>query len=253
MFRRHLNVLVPCKRVVDYAVKVQVNPAKKWVNEDVKHSMNPFDEIAVEEAIRLKEKKVATSITAISIGPSQCQDTLRTALAMGADKAVHIKTDVKLESLKVAELLKEYLNKQPHDLVIVGKQAIDDDAGQTGPMLAGFLNWQQATQISQLTIKDKQVEAICEIDGGLETVQFDLPAVISTDLRLNEPRFATLPKIMQAKKKKIETMSISDLNVSEDNHVVITDVQDPPKRQGGVKVDSVDALLDKLKNEAKVI
>eukprot|EP00834_Sanchytrium_tribonematis_P008462 NODE_1004_length_2718_cov_0.682321.p1 type:complete len:273 gc:universal NODE_1004_length_2718_cov_0.682321:1048-1866(+) len=253
LFRRTIKVLVPCKRVVDYAVKVQVNPGNKWVNEDVKHSLNPFDEIAIEEAIRLKEKKIATSVTALSIGPNNVQDVLRTALAMGADTAVHINTPGRLEPLKVAQAIAAYLKSEKHELVIVGKQAIDDDAAQTGPMLAGFLNWNQATSVSKLTIKGEDVEAIREIDGGLETVTFKLPAVLSTDLRLNEPRFATLPKIMQAKKKKIASIELSSLKVDPEFLVEITSVSDPPKRKGGVKVESVDELISKLKNEAKVI
>eukprot|EP00835_Amoeboradix_gromovi_P000336 NODE_11_length_46995_cov_0.451872.p19 type:complete len:250 gc:universal NODE_11_length_46995_cov_0.451872:24075-24824(+) len=248
-----LKVLVPCKRVIDYAVKVQVNAASKWVNEDVKHSLNPFDEIAIEEGIKLKERNVASSLTAISIGPSSSQDSLRTALAMGADKAVHIKTDSRLEPIQIAQAIKSYLSKETHDLVILGKQAIDDDCGQTGPMLAGLLNWNQATQVSKVDISDKNVTAIREIDGGLETVQFKLPAVLTTDLRLNEPRFATLPKIMQAKRKPIEVIEFDSLNINAKPITVITSVQDPPKRKGGVKVGSVDELISKLKTEAKVI
>ena len=253
MLKRTLKVLVPCKRVIDYAVKVQVNPATKWVNEDVKHSVNPFDEIAIEEGIRLRERKVAESVTALSIGPAASQDALRTALAMGADHAVHIKTDVKLEPLQVAQAINAFLAKNKHEIVILGKQAIDDDCAQTGPMLAGLLNWNQATQVSKLDIKDGNVSVIREIDGGLETVEFKLPAVLTTDLRLNEPRFATLPKIMQAKKKKIELIELTDLKVDSKPITTITSVQDPPKRKGGIKVGSVDELISKLKTEAKVI
>ena len=253
MLRRTLKVLVPVKRVIDYAVKVQVNPAIKWVNTDVKHSANPFDEIAIEEGIRLKEKKIATSVTAISIGPTASQDVLRTALAMGADSAVHITSEVRLEPLQVAQAINAYLANNTHDIVILGKQAIDDDSAQTGPMLAGLLNWNQATQVSKLDIKNNKATVIREIDGGLETVEFDLPAILTTDLRLNEPRFATLPKIMQAKRKKIETIELSSLKIDSTPIVTITSVQDPPKRKGGIKVADVDELITKLRTEAKVI
>ena len=253
MFKRGLKVLVACKRVVDYAVKVQVNPATKWVNEDVKHSLNPFDDIAIEEGLRLRERKVASTVTCISVGPLVNQESLRTALAMGADSAVHIKTDLRLEPLYIAQSIKAYLTKNPHDLVILGKQAIDDDCAQTGPMLAGLLNWNQATSASKVDIKDKKATVTREIDTGLETVEFDLPAVLTTDLRLNEPRFATLPKIMQAKKKKITVIELDSLGIDTKPIVVINTVQDPPKRKGGVKVGSVDELISKLKTEAKVL
>jgi electron transfer flavoprotein beta subunit len=217
--------------------------------------MNPFDEIAVEQAVRLKEAKVAKEVILCSIGGQKNQETLRTGLAMGADKAVHVLVDEKAETepLDVAKLLKSIAEKEKVDLVIVGKQAIDDDCAQTGPMLAGLLNWPQATFASKVEIKDKKIQVTREIDGGLQTVEASLPAVISTDLRLNEPRYATLPNIMKAKKKPIETVSPKDLGVEMKPRIEILQFEEPPKRQAGKKVESVDDLLDKLKNEAGVL
>ncbi|KAJ1883439.1 putative electron transfer flavoprotein subunit [Coemansia sp. RSA 1722] len=252
-----LRILVGVKRVVDSAVKVRVNSAQTGVETaNVKHSMNPFDEIAVEEAIRLREKHgkdAVEEIVAVSCGPTKAQETLRTALAMGADRAVHVKTDADLEPLSVAKLLSKVVEAEKPSLVILGKQAIDDDSNQTGQMLAGLLNWPQATFASKVDVKDGSLEVVREVDGGLETVSSALPAIITTDLRLNEPRYASLPNIMKAKKKPLKTVSPADLGIEIKSRLQTLKVTEPAKRQGGKIVASVDELLDKLRNEAKVL
>ncbi|KAJ3245704.1 hypothetical protein HDU78_008761 [Chytriomyces hyalinus] len=249
-----MKILVPVKRVVDYAVKIRVANGKVDTA-SVKHSMNPFDEIAVEQAIRLKEAKKATEILAVSIGSTKAQETLRTALAMGADKALHIDTgDSETLPLQVAKLLKAIVDKEKPDLVILGKQAIDDDANQTGQMLAGLLGWPQATFASkvELAADNKKVNVVREIDGGLETVSCAVPAIITADLRLNEPRYATLPNIMKAKKKPLEKLTPKDLGVDYVGKLTTLLVEEPPKRAGGVKVESVDELISKLKEKGLI-
>jgi electron transfer flavoprotein beta subunit len=251
-----VKILVPIKRVVDYNVKIRVKPDGTGVETtNVKMSMNPFDEIAVEEAVRLKERGIATEVLAVSAGVAACQETLRTALALGADRAILIETDVELQPLAVARLLAAIVAKEGPQLVIMGKQAIDDDANQTGQMLAALLDWPQATFASQVVVDPaaQQVTVTREIDGGLETLQMPLPAVITTDLRLNEPRFASLPNIMKAKKKPLETVSPAALGVDVTPRIRTLKVEEPPKRKGGVKVASVDELIAKLRQEAKVI
>jgi electron transfer flavoprotein beta subunit len=249
-----MKVLVAVKRVVDYNVKIRVKSDKTGVETaNVKMSMNPFDEIAVEEAIRLKEKGVATEIVAVSLGVQQCQDTIRSALAMGADRGVHVVTDAELEPLAVAKLLKAVIDKEQPQLVILGKQAIDDDSSQTGQMLAALLGWSQGTFASKLTVEGETLTVTREIDGGLETVALKLPSIVTTDLRLNEPRYASLPNIMKAKKKPIDPTTPQDLGVDVTPHLVTLEVEEPPKRQGGKKVGSIAELVDKLKNEARVI
>ena len=248
-----MKVLVAVKRVVDYNVKIRVKADKTGVETaNVKMSMNPFDEIAVEEAVRLKEAGKATEIVAVSMGPAQCQETLRTALAMGADRGIHVLSDAELQPLAVAKLLKAIAVKEQPQLVILGKQAIDDDSNQTGQMLSALLGWPQATFASKITLGEG-AEVTREIDGGLETVALKLPAVVTTDLRLNEPRYASLPNIMKAKKKTIDQMSPADLGVDPAPRLTTLKVEEPAKRQGGVKVASVAELVDKLRNEAKVI
>ncbi|KAJ1833304.1 putative electron transfer flavoprotein subunit [Coemansia sp. RSA 2711] len=251
-----LRILVGVKRVIDSAVKVRVNSAQSGVETaNVKHSMNPFDEIAVEEALRLREKHKDTvkEIVALSCGPAKAQETLRTALAMGADRAIHVKTDGELEPLTVAKLFSKVIDAEKPDLVILGKQAIDDDANQTGQMLAGLLNWPQATFASKVDISNGVLEVVREIDGGLETVSSALPAIVTTDLRLNEPRYASLPNIMKAKKKPLKTISPAELDIEVKSRLQTLKVTEPPKRQGGKIVASVDELLDKLRSEAKVL
>ncbi|KAG1054489.1 hypothetical protein G6F43_003493 [Rhizopus delemar] len=252
-----LRIFVPVKRVVDYAVKVRVNATMTDVDRNVKHSMNPFDEIAVEEAVRIKEKSPNTEVVAISCGTAKSQETLRTALAMGADRAVHVevKDDSTLQPLAVAKLLKAYADKEANkpDLFILGKQAIDDDASQTGQMLAGLLKWPQTTFASKIEISGKSLKVVREIDGGLETVSTQLPAIITTDLRLNEPRYASLPNIMKAKKKPLVKITPEDLNIDVSPRLQTLKVVEPPKRSGGRKVESVDELVDKLRNEAKAL
>jgi electron transfer flavoprotein beta subunit len=249
-----MKILVPVKRVIDYNVKVRVKSDNTGVETaNVKMSMNPFDEIAIEEAVRLKEAGTATEIIAVSVGPSQCQETLRTAMAIGADSGILIETDDAVEPLAVAKLLKAVVDEQSPDLVIMGKQAIDDDSNQTGQMLATLLNWGQATFASEVKIEGEAAHVTREIDGGLETLAVKMPCVITTDLRLNEPRYASLPNIMKAKKKPLETKSPSDYGVDTATRVEILKVEEPPVRQAGIKVASVDELIDKLKNEAKVI
>ncbi|MHC2997259.1 electron transfer flavoprotein subunit beta/FixA family protein [Tepidiphilus sp. HLB4] len=249
-----MKILVPVKRVVDYNVKIRVKPDGSGVDTaNVKMSMNPFDEIAVEEAIRLKEAGVASEVIVVSCGVAQCQETLRAAMAMGADRGILVQTDVELQPLAVAKLLKAVVEKEQPGLVIAGKQAIDDDANQTGQMLAALLGWPQATFASKVEIADGKARVTREVDGGLETVELPLPAVITTDLRLNEPRFATLPNIMKAKKKPIDTLTPEALGVDVTPRLATLKVEEPPKRKAGVMVGSVDELIEKLRNEAKVI
>ena len=249
-----MKVLVPVKRVVDYNVKVRVKSDQTGVDiANVKMSMNPFDEIAVEEATRLKEKGVVTEVIAVSCGVTQCQETLRTAMAIGADRAILVETSVELQPLAVAKLLKALAAKEQPDLIVLGKQAIDDDANQTGQALAALLGWPQATFASKVEIADGVATVTREVDGGLETVALTLPAVVTTDLRLNEPRYVTLPNIMKAKKKPLEIIKPEDLGVDVAPRLKTLKVTEPPARQAGIKVADVAALVDKLKNEAKVV
>jgi electron transfer flavoprotein beta subunit len=249
-----MKVLVAVKRVVDFNVKVRVKADGTGVETaNVKMSMNPFDEIALEEAVRLKEAGAATEILAVSCGTAACQETLRTALAIGADRAILVQTDVDLQPLAVAKLLKSVVSKESPKLVIMGKQAIDDDSNQTGQMLAALLGWSQATFASKVTIKNAGAEVTREVDGGLETLAIKLPAVVTTDLRLNEPRYVTLPNIMKAKKKPLETLTPDALGVDVKPRLATLKVVEPPKRKAGVKVADAKALVDKLRNEAKVI
>ena len=249
-----MKALVAVKRVIDYNVKIRVKADNTGVETaNVKMSMNPFDEIAVEEAIRMKEKGAATEIIAFSAGPAQCQETIRTALAMGADRGVLVQTDAELQPLAVAKLLKAVVEKEQPGLVIVGKQAIDDDSNQTGQMLAGLLGWPQGCFASKLTVEGDNLRVKREVDGGLETEIVKLPAIVTTDLRLNEPRYASLPNIMKAKKKPIEAMTPEALGVDPSPRLKILKVVEPPKRKAGAKVKSVAELVEKLRNEAKVI
>jgi len=249
-----MKIIVPIKRVVDYNVKVRVRPDGTGVDTaNVKMSMNPFDEIAVEEAVRLKEKGTATEIVAVSCGVAACQETLRTALALGADRAVLVQTDTDLQPLAVAKLLRAIVEKESPGLVILGKQAIDDDANQTGQMLAALLDWPQATFASKVDIADSKATVKREVDGGLETVEVALPAVVTTDLRLNEPRYATLPNIMKAKKKPLETLTPEALGVDVAPRLKTLRVTEPAKRKGGGRVADVKELVAKLRNEAKVL
>jgi electron transfer flavoprotein beta subunit len=249
-----MKVLVAVKRVVDYNVKVRVKADGTSVETaNVKMSMNPFDEIAVEEAVRLKEAGTATEIIAISVGSAQCQETLRTALAIGADRAILVETAVETQPLAVAKILKAIVAREQPGLVIMGKQAIDDDSNQTGQMLAALLNWSQATFASKVKVGGTALEVTREVDGGLETISVNLPAVVTTDLRLNEPRYVTLPNIMKAKKKPFETLTPDALGVDVAPRLKTLKVQEPPKRSAGQMVKSVAELVQKLKNEAKVI
>ena len=249
-----MKVLVPVKRVVDYNVKVRVKSDGSGVDiANVKMSMNPFDEIAIEEAVRLREKGVVSEVIAVSCGVLQCQETLRTAMAIGADRAILIETDVELQPLAVAKLLKALVDKEQPGLVILGKQAIDDDCNQTGQMLAALAQMPQGTFASKVEMVDGHVRVTREIDGGAETLTLSLPAVITTDLRLNEPRYVTLPNIMKAKKKQMDIFKPEDLGVDVSPRIKTLKVVEPPKRSAGVKVADVAALVDKLKNEAKVI
>ena len=249
-----MKILVPVKRVVDYNVKVRVKSDGTGIETSgVKMSMNPFDEIAVEEAVRLKEKGVATEIIAVSMGVPQCSETIRTALAMGADRGILVESDVELQPLAVAKLLKAIAEKEQPKLIILGKQAIDDDMSATGQMLAAFLGWPQGTFASKVLIEGEKITVTREVDGGLETVELSLPAIVTTDLRLNEPRYASLPNIMKARKKPIENMKPADLGVDPAPRLTVLKVVEPPKRQAGKKVGSVAELVDKLRNEAKVI
>ncbi|HTQ33284.1 MAG TPA: electron transfer flavoprotein subunit beta/FixA family protein [Stellaceae bacterium] len=249
-----MKALVAVKRVVDYNVKVRVKADHTGVETaNVKMSMNPFDEIAVEEALRLREAGTVSEVIAVSCGIQQCQETIRTALAMGADRGVLVLTDAELQPLAVAKLLKAVIQKESPEIVIIGKQAIDDDCNQTGQMLAALLGWPQATFASKLAISDGSAEVTREVDGGLETIKLKMPAVVTTDLRLNEPRYASLPNIMKAKKKPIDTFTPEDLGVDVTPRLVTLKVDEPAKRQGGVKVGSVEELVTKLKTEARVI
>ncbi|MDO9434872.1 electron transfer flavoprotein subunit beta/FixA family protein [Hydrogenophaga sp.] len=249
-----MKVIVPVKRVVDYNVKVRVKSDGSGVDiANVKMSMNPFDEIAVEEAVRLKEKGVVTEVIAVSCGVTQCQETLRTAMAIGADRAILVETTEELQPLAVAKLLKALVDKEQPGLIILGKQAIDDDCNQTGQMLAALAGLPQATFASKVEVADGKASVTREVDGGLETLSITLPAVITTDLRLNEPRYVTLPNIMKAKKKTLDIVKPEDLGVDVKPRIKTLKVSEPPKRGAGVKVADVAALVDKLKNEAKVI
>ena len=249
-----LKILVPVKRVIDYNVKVRVKADGTGVDlANVKMSMNPFDEIAVEEAVRLKEKGAATEIIAVSCGVGACQETLRTAMAIGADRAILVETDVELQPLAVAKLLKAVADKEGPGLMILGKQAIDDDANQTGQMLAALMGIGQATYASKVEIADGKAKVVREVDGGLETITMSLPAVVTTDLRLNEPRYVTLPNIMKAKKKPLEVVKPADLGVDVAPRLKTLKVAEPAGRSAGVKVPDVKTLVEKLKNEAKVI
>ena len=249
-----MKVLVAVKRVVDYNVKVRVKADNTGVDlANVKMSMNPFDEIAVEEAIRLKEAGTAEEIIAVSIGVQQCQETIRTALAMGADRGILVKTDDELEPLHVAKIMKALVDEEQPDLVIVGKQAIDDDCSQTGQMLAALLGWSQGTFASELSYADGKLNVTREVDGGLQTVALSTPTVVTTDLRLNEPRYASLPNIMKAKKKPIDEKTPADLGVDIAPRLTTLKVEDPPAREAGVKVEDVAELVNKLRNEAGVI
>ena len=249
-----MKVLVPVKRVMDYNVKARVKSDGTGVDlANVKMSMNPFDEIAVEEAVRLKEAGTATEVVAVSCGVAACQETLRTAMAIGADRAVLVESDAELQPLAVAKLLKAVADKESPQLVILGKQAIDDDSNQVGQMLAALLGWPQATFASKVVIADGKATVTREVDGGLETVELTLPAVVTTDLRLNEPRYATLPNIMKAKKKTLDTLKPDALGVDVSPRLTTLRVSEPPKRSAGIKVADVAQLVDKLKNDAKVI
>jgi|TARA_B110000208_G_scaffold132828_1_gene160865 electron transfer flavoprotein beta subunit len=249
-----MKVLVPVKRVVDYNVKVRVKSDGTGVDiANVKMSMNPFDEIAVEEAVRLREKGIVTEVIAVSCGVSQCTETLRTAMAIGADRAILVETDVELQPLAVAKLLKALIDKEQPELVILGKQAIDDDSNQTGQMLAALADWPQATFANKVEVVDGKAIVTREVDGGLETLAITLPAVITTDLRLNEPRYVTLPNIMKAKKKTVDTYKPEELGVDVTPRLKTLKVVEPAKRSSGVMVADVAALIDKLKNEAKVL
>ena len=249
-----MKVLVPVKRVVDYNVKVRVKSDGTGVDiANVKMSMNPFDEIAVEEAVRLKEKGVVTEVIAVSCGVTQCQETLRTAMAIGADRAILVETAEELQPLAVAKLLKALVDKEQPGLIILGKQAIDDDANQTGQMLAALADLPQATFASKVEVEGQSVKVTREVDGGLETLSLSIPAVITTDLRLNEPRYVTLPNIMKAKKKQMDIVKPEDLGVDVKPRLKTLKVVEPPKRSAGIKVPDVATLVAKLKNEAKVI
>jgi electron transfer flavoprotein beta subunit len=249
-----MKVLVAVKRVVDYNVKIRVKTDGTGVETaNVKMSMNPFDEIANEEAIRLKEKGLADEVVAVSLGEAKCQETLRTALAMGADRAIHVQTDAELQPLAVAKLMKAVVEREQPGLVILGKQAIDDDSNQTAQMLAALLGWPQGTFASKLELADGELHVTREVDAGLEKVTLKLPAIVSTDLRLNEPRYASLPNIMKAKKKPIDVLSPDELGVDITPRLKVLKVEEPARRQAGVKVASVAELVDKLRREAKVI
>jgi len=249
-----MKILVPVKRVVDYNVKIRVKTDGTGVETaNVKMSMNPFDEIAVEEAVRLKEKGKATEVVAVSIGPKGAEETLRTALAIGADRAIHVPTDLETQPLAVAKALAKIADKEQPQLIILGKQAIDDDCNQTGQMLAALLGWGQATFASLVELGEGSVQVTREIDGGLETLELKLPAIITTDLRLNEPRYASLPNIMKAKKKPLDVMEAAALGVDFTPRLTTVKVEEPAVRKAGIKVASVDELVAKLKQEARVI
>jgi len=249
-----MKIIVPIKRVVDYNVKIRVKSDNSGVELDnVKMSMNPFDEIAVEEAIRLKEAGKAEEIVALSIGPQQAQETIRTALAMGADRGILIKSDDNVTPLNVAKIIKAIAEKENPNLIILGKQAIDDDSNQTGQMLSALLGWSQGTFASEVKLENDNLLVTREIDGGLQTLKLTMPSIITTDLRLNEPRYASLPNIMKAKKKEIAEINPEDLNISIEKNIEVVKVSEPSQREAGVKVETIDELVDKLKNEAGVI
>jgi electron transfer flavoprotein beta subunit len=249
-----MKVLVPVKRVIDYNVKVRVKPDQTGVDQaNVKMTMNPFCEIAVEEAVRQKEKGAATEVVAVSIGPAQAQETLRTALAMGADRAILIQTSDDLEPLAVAKVLKAVIGKENPDLVVMGKQAIDGDNNATGQMLATLLDWPQATFASALEVSGNKAKVTREVDGGLQTLEIDLPGIVTADLRLNEPRYASLPNIMKAKKKPLDVKEAASLGVDLAPRLKVVKVTEPPKRGGGIKVETAADLVNKLKNEAGVL
>jgi len=249
-----MKILVAVKRVIDYNVQIRVKEDGSGVNTDnVKMSTNPPDDNAIEEAVKLKESGKAKEIVAVTIGEEKAQETVRKALAVGADRGIHVKAESYIEPLGVAKILKKIVEKEKPDLVFLGKQAIDDDCNQTGQMLAAMMNWPQGTFASKIELKDNVIEVTREIDEGLETIQINLPAIITCDLRLNEPRFASLPNIMKAKKKPIEQFNAKDLGVDISNRIQQIKVEEPPKRKGGIKVASVAELVSKLKNEAKVI
>lgn len=249
-----MKVLVPIKRVIDYNVKVRVKADNSGVElANVKMAMNPFDEIAVEQALRLKESGGADEVVVVSIGPSQNQETIRTGLAMGADRGIHIETSHDIEPLAVAKLLKEVVTRENPGLVFVGKQAIDDDCNQTGQMLAALLGWAQGTFVSGIEINDDKAMVVREVDGGLEHLAIKMPAVVTVDLRLNEPRYASLPNIMKAKKKPLDSISVEELGVDASPRLTVVKVEEPEARSAGIKVADVSELVNKLKNEAKVI
>ncbi|EPS62405.1 hypothetical protein M569_12384 [Genlisea aurea] len=249
-----MRIMVAIKRVVDYAVKVRVKSDKTGVEtSNVKMSVNPFCEIALEEAIRIKESGRASEVVAVSVGPAQCVDTLRTGLAMGADRAIHVEYAGALHPLSIAKILKSLVASEKPGLLLLGKQAIDDDCNQTGQMVAGLLKWPQGTFASKVVLEDNKVTVDREVDGGLETLSLELPAVITTELSLNQPRYATLPNIMKAKLKPIKKVRPEDLNVEIETELEVVEVNEPPKRKAGVMVSTVDELIDKLKNEARVI
>lgn len=249
-----MKILVPVKRVIDYNVKVRVKPDNSDVDlTNVKMALNPFCEIAVEEAVRLKEKGTATEVVVVSIGSKACQEQIRTALALGADRGIHIETEESLGSLQIAKLLKKVVEDEAPQLVILGKQAIDSDNNQTGQMLAALTSMGQGTFASEVVVEEGHVNVTREIDGGLQTVKLSLPAIVTTDLRLNEPRYATLPNIMKAKRKPLDVKAAADMGVELASKVSVLKVTEPGSRQGGVMVDSVEALVEKLKNEAKVV
>ena len=249
-----MKILVPVKRVIDYNVKVRVKADETGVElANVKMAMNPFDEIAVEQAIRLKEAGTATEVIAVSVGPQQSQETIRTALAMGADRGIHVEASHDTEPLAIAKILKALAEKEEPGLVILGKQAIDDDSNQTGQMLSALLGWPQATFASGVEIAGDVVNVIREVDGGLEHITSKMPAIITVDLRLNEPRYASLPNIMKAKKKPLDAVSLDELGVDAAQRLTVVKVEEPPAREAGITVGTVSELVDKLKNEAKVI
>ena len=249
-----MKILVAVKRVIDYNVQIRVKEDGTGVHTDnVKMSTNPPDDNAVEEAVKLKESGKAKEVIAVTIGEEKAQETVRKALAVGVDRGIHVKTDSDVEPLGVAKILKKIVEKEKPDLVFMGKQAIDDDCNQTGQMLAALLGWSQGTFVSKIQLKDKIVQVIREVDEGLETIEINLPAIVTCDLRLNEPRYASLPNIMKAKKKPIEQIFVKDLGVNVTNRIQQLKVEEPPKRKGGIKVKSVAELVSKLKNEAKVI
>ena len=249
-----MKILVPVKRVIDYNVKVRVKADQSGVElANVKMAMNPFDEIAVEQALRLREAGTATEVVAVSIGPSQNQETIRTALAMGADRGIHIEASHDIEPLSVAKLLKAVVEKEAPELVLVGKQAIDDDCNQTGQMLAALLGWAQGTFVSGIELASDKAKIIREVDGGLEHLEIAMPAIVTVDLRLNEPRYASLPNIMKAKKKPLDSISVEELGVDVSPRLTTVKVEEPEARSAGIKVLDVGELVDKLKNEAKVI